>query len=51
MATKEQKDLRKFLLAHEYDIAWGIEDYDLLENVFLDIIGREASQEADEPSL
>lgn len=48
MARKEIEDLKKFLLTHEYDIAWDLEDFGLLENVFRDVVGRDASQEADE---
>jgi len=38
--TLAQSQLCSYLLAHEDDIAWGINDFDTLTNVFTVSIGR-----------
>lgn len=41
-------DLKNYLLSHEYDIAIDFEDFGDLEEVFLEIIGRKASDDRDD---
>lgn len=38
--------LKEYLLAHELDIAWGINDFEGLKGTFLGIIGREPRGDA-----
>jgi len=37
-----ERELREWLLSRECDIAWGIEDFDDLRDVFEAVIGRKA---------
>ena len=39
--TSAHDQLRDYLLAHENDIAWGINDFGLLANLFWECFDRE----------
>lgn len=37
-------DLVAYLESHEHDIASGMNDFDLLQHLFFDVMGREAEE-------
>ena len=50
LSNKAGEELTKFLLAHEYDIAWNDGDFGGLQGAFLELIGRTSKRNPDENS-
>lgn len=46
MDFKALQSLKRFLLSREADIAWDIEDFGDLREIFIDIFQREPKKEA-----
>ena len=46
-----QDELKAYLLNHESDIAYGINDYGDLVNVFIGVLGREPELEGNKYEL
>jgi len=45
MKPETEAILNQYLLDHENDIVWGINDFEELFDVFFEIVGREPSEE------
>ncbi len=46
MKPETEAILNQYLLDHENDIVWGINDFEELFDVFFEIVGREPSMDA-----
>ena len=42
------EELEKYLLAHEYDIAWNDDDFGLLQGTFIELIRRNPKRNPNE---